>query len=277
MSRLRMSGRQKAALAAALAVLLWLPSGVSHEEGTIITGHSTFYNGQGYDKCLGSIAGIIRSRVMWFNDQVLAERYSGKGTFMYVTEAGSRDPRGATLYSEGVFYDFVDPNGAHWHIEESFMMHTFGQYANVNTEPTSNSAPLVDAGLGANRTYVWTVELSERPIFDQFAGADPHTFYNFLTLVDTCKFHTYTPNRVESHDTPAELNDQNGHPNGETAHDHQAWLVNLWVGTRPTAIPAGVSTDGAEWQSQWALTEYEQQAEQNDLPNPEQVPEPEAP
>lgn len=263
MSLPRLSQRQKAGLAVLLALALWAPTGLSHEDQTIVTGHSTFYNGDVYDKCLGSIAGIIKSKVRWFNDAILVERYSGKGTFIFVTEAGAPDPRIRELRSEGVFYDFVDPNGAHWHIEESFMAEGINGDFFVNDDPLGNDKPLAEVHTATNRTYVWTVELSARPIYDDFAGSNPHTYYNFLTLVDTCKFHPYVPNDVESH-SGAVLNDDNGHANDDAAHEHQAWDVNLWVGTAPTIVPiGGASTDGAEWETEWASQEGAQTAQEN--------------
>lgn len=254
----RLSRRQQAALAVTLALLLWVPQGLSHGDHTVVTGHSTFYNGDAYDPCLGSIAGIMRSRVMWFNDQVLVERYGGAGTFVYVTEYGAPDPRAEKqLFSEGVFYDFVDPNGAHWHVEEAFY--------NVVVETSQGvdfsedvPRPYVNTTEG-DRIYVWIVELSARPIYDQFAGDDPHTYYNFLTLVDTCKMHhvaNVTQGDNVTHDyASGTLNDRYGHENGATEHQHETFFVDLWVGKRPNVVLGGVSTQGAEWQSAWTAQE----------------------
>lgn len=254
----RLSRRQQAGLAVALALLLWAPQGISHGDHTLVTGHSTFYNGDAYDPCLASIAGIMRSRVLWFNDQVLVEHYGGSGTYIYVTEAGAPDPRAETrLYTEGVFYDFVDPNGAHWHVEEAFYDvegDTGVRWGESNTVPSAE--PYLTTG---ERTYVWIVELSARPIYDQFAGADPHTYYNFLVLADTCKMHrvqneTQGPNAT--HDNASGLlNDKYGHENGAKEHEHETFYVDLWVGKRPTLSLGGVSPDGAQWNSQWAATE----------------------
>lgn len=258
MSLPRLSQRQKAGLAVLLALVLWAPVGVSHEQ--IVTGHSTFYNGDVYDKCLGSIAGIIKSKVRWFNDAILVERYSGKGTFIFVTEAGAPDPRLAPrLYSEGVFYDFVDPNGAHWHIDEYF----YNMSGTASVDYTIDPTPSVGGVSTRNdQTYVWVVELSARPIFDDFAGANPHTYYNFLILVDTCKFHPTVAHDDEAH-SGAILNNDNGHANDDTAHVHEAWDVHLWVGTAPPpAVPYGISDDGAEWQTEWASSEGAQSAEE---------------
>ncbi|HVM45321.1 MAG TPA: hypothetical protein VM582_05245 [Candidatus Thermoplasmatota archaeon] len=248
----------------ALALLLWLPQGVSHQP--LVTGHSTFYDGDTFSPCLASIAGIIRHRVMWFNDQVLVETYGGAGTYIYVTEHGAPDPRKEKeLYSEGVFYDFVDPNGAHWHIEEYFY--------DIVDETTirrnmSGTIPSVEVSMASERTMVWVVEVAPRPIFDEFAGADPHTYYNFLLLVDTCKMHSNNIESfdgIENHDEGSgTLNDRYGHRNGEAPHTHERYMADIWVGKRPlNVIPYGASTTGAEWQTQWAHQSADRGAQQS--------------
>lgn len=255
-----LSPRQKAGLACALAFLLWLPMGVSHGDATLLTGHSSFYDGDSFSPCLASLAGIMRHRVMWFNDQVLAETYGGKGAFIYVTEQGARDPRdpNVKLFSDGVFYDFVDPNGAHWHVEELYMTKLHSE-ASQDIDPNVAPAKWVeyDVGVEQNRTYVWTVELAARPIYDEFAGASPHTYYNFLTIVDTCKMHRgQSFDRVVNHTrAQGDINANNGHRNDDEDHAHETFMVDIWVGKRPTVLPAGASTDGAEWESSWAQGE----------------------
>ncbi|HET6403333.1 MAG TPA: hypothetical protein VFH78_01695 [Candidatus Thermoplasmatota archaeon] len=258
-----MSNRQKAALAVALALLLWAPSGVSHGDVAVVTGHSTFYDGDTFSPCLASIAGIMRHRVMWFNDQVLVETYGGAGTFIYVTEQGAPDPRKASkLYTDGVFYDFVDPNGAHWHIEELYYDITDDVTVNATLdrdEPWQSEVRQVS--VYGKRTMVWVVELAPRPIFDEFAGADPHTYYNFLVLVDTCKIHSNDINTsydgIANHNNESGLlNDKYGHQNGEDPHTHERYMMDLWVGKRPlNVVPNGASVDGAEWTSNWAYQE----------------------
>lgn len=261
MPRLRLSRRQQAAVAVALALLLWIPQGISHGDQTVVVGHSTFYNGDAYDPCLASIAGIMRSRVMWFNDQVLVERYGSEGTFVYVTQAGAPDPREKTLYTEGVFYDFVDPNGARWRVEEAFY-NVSGRtpYADYTTDPVSVGPVYTTNG---ERIYVWIVELSSRPIYDRYAGDDPHTFYNFLTLVDTCKMQRSedTMGANETHDVASgKLNAENGHENGAQEHSHETYFADLWVGKRPALSVGGASTQGAEWSSAWAASEAQDEA-----------------
>lgn len=262
----RWSARRKVAAAATLALLLFLPMGISADTQPVVTGHSTFYNGQGFDKCLASVAGIVRTQVMWFNDQVLAERYGGKGTYIYITENGSDDPtQWSRIFSDGTVYDFVDPNGVSWHVEEAFAGRP---EAEVNLKPT---VPQPYAGV-ADREYVWIVELSAFPIHDQFAG-DPrspnyHDVYNFLDIVDTCKFHRNAQTHIGTklsngtydynitHDNPAELGPGYGHPSGTKAHTHESFMADIWMGTKPVIIPIGADgvPNTAAWESDWATS-----------------------
>lgn len=277
-----LSPRQKAVLSVSFALVLLLPSVLAtHDEQTLVTGHSTFFNGSKYDECMASVAGIVRSQVMWFNDMVLAERYAGKGTYIYVTERGAPDPRHGSqvqLYSEGVTYTFTDPNGIPWTVQEAFSFTKTKIGGEVNTgNPTNQNGggpTSFDAEAAAsayfdpmgNRTYVWIVELSAVPVYDMFAGIDPanaHTYYNFVTLIDTCKMRanaTQPPVAGDpghynvTHDTPTELSSGYGHRNGATPHNHEAKLADIWIGKATTVISAvGFDTiDAAEWQSKWA-------------------------
>jgi hypothetical protein len=259
-SPLDWSTRTKAFALVAVALVLWAPQGVSTEQLPIVTGHSTFFDGDTYDRCLASVAGLLRSRVMWFNDMVLAEHYGGKGTFVYITEQGAPDPTEMEfLYSEGVFFDFVDPNGAHWHVEEAFIG-TAGRVTTPGLNLNDLNNPAADMGsVGAvspeGRTYVWFVELSERPISDQFAppygNANYHDLYNFLVLVDTCKFNRDGGARLAN---ASHTGSEWGHPAGEDSHEHESWNANIWIGTRPVVLPVGASEQTVGWQSQWAAS-----------------------
>lgn len=263
----RWSNRRKAALAVSLAVLMWAPTGLSEVNQPVVTGHSTFYNGKGYDPCLASIAGILKTEVRWFNDMVLVTRYGGKGTFVYITEAGAPDPTlQPALFSEGVSFDFRDPNGVNWHVEEAFMEGTAGGYS-TTPEGGATVNPVRE-----ERTYVWIVELADQPITDDFAG-DPrspnyHDVYNFLVLVNTCKFHrnvdtNYNGAKYNSttgkldynitHADPDELNRGYGHRDGEDPHRHESFLANIFIGIRPRIVPATQQATNVSWQSQWTV------------------------
>lgn len=279
LGRVSLSPKTKAVLAAALALLLWVPQGISTDSQTVVTGHSTFFNGDSYDPCLASVAGIMRTRVMWFNDQVLVERYPGKGTFIYITEHGGQSPlETGGLYSDGVSYNFVDPNGAAWHVDELYigkggsLKTDYEEPLNweYNTTHGDARAPYVDVGIAQAKQYVWVVEMSAQPIYDQFPGGDGHTYYNFLDLVDTCKFHnnTDTYRGYEYHNTS--LGPSNGHPSGATPHAHQTWDADIYVGPAPTIVPAGASTDGLNYETSWAMNggaQYSAQNAPNNAPN----------
>ena len=268
------SNRRKATLVAALALLLWLPSGISVNTGPLVTGHSTFYNGTGFDPCLASIVGVMRTDVRWFNDMVLVERYGGKGTFVYITENGADDPREKQfLYSDGVTYDFTDPNGATWHVEELWYPkgnHVPGSELPDTTDPNDFGGATVYHE--NQKHYVWVVELSAQPVYDLYAPKDKnhpyyHTVYNFVALVDTCRFHRTDPatnyNGNHRNQTTGQLdynithnestlNDQWGHRPTDNRHTHEAFLANLYVGKRPV-VTHNPNTNQLQpsWQDEW--------------------------
>jgi hypothetical protein len=251
-----------------MALLLWVPQGISVESQPVVTGHSTFFNGDVYDQCLASVAGILRSRVLWFNDQVLVERYPGKGTFVYLTESGGIDPSDPDrrLFSDGVTYTFVDPNGAAWHVQELYLDLEHWVYVPGGSEmPSEVLAEYEDTaqnGIKKNRQYVWVVELSAAPIMDYFPGDDPHTLYNFLVLVDTCKMNRTSASvgGTANHNDTAILNDRYGHPNNETAHTHETWNADIYVGQRPLVLPGGVDQQNAtRYETEWAMSAQGQQ------------------
>lgn len=247
----RMSPRTKAGLAVALALLLWAPQGISEETTPVVTGHSTFYNGDVYDQCLASIAGILRSRVMWFNDQVLVERYPGKGNFVFVTEAGAPDPTAVPhFYYEGVTYEFKDPNGAKWIVYEAYYS-VPAHWANAGQDPRQPSN--VGVEVTQDKLYVWFVEIADEPIIDQFPGADRHSVYNFLVLVDTCKFHRWDDVRgpVVKHENASVLNEDYGHENGAGNHTHESWNAHLWVGKRPVLLDEPETEDNSIQAGSW--------------------------
>lgn len=280
------SNRRKAALAATLAFLLWAPSGLSQSTGPVVTGHTTFYKGEDFDPCLASIVGVMQTEVRWFNDMVLARRNGGKGTFIYITENGADDPRDKEqLYTDGVSYDFVDPNGAAWHVEELY--YGRGGVGVTYNDQISNPDPRVTYGY-QDRTYVWVVELSAQPIYDQFAQHldrnDPnwHTIYNFVALVDTCKFHreeetNFNGNKHNesrpseydfnvTHDKNDPMRDdewRNGHKStDDEVHTHEAFLANIYVGKRPVVIVGGTqdtTSESSTWESSWTTSSQSQE------------------
>lgn len=269
----RLSRRQKAALTASLAVLLLVPSGISTNTGPLVTGHSTFFNGSGFDPCLASIVGVLRTDVRWFNDMVLVERYGGKGTYVYVTENGALDPREReVLFSDGVTYDFTDPNGATWSVQELWWTNELDQHGDDGAPPSDlPSQTLVHP---EDKTYVWVVELAAQPIYDLYAPKDKsnpnyHTVYNFVTLVDTCRFHrtrdtnfngnlrdpdTGEYNFTVNHPNPnATLDAEHGHKPEDGPHTHEAFLANIYIGKKPVVLEnPNVNRADPAWEDDWA-------------------------
>lgn len=280
------SARRKAVAAATLAFLLWFPTGLSESSGPIVTGHSTYYKGKEFDPCLASVVGVMQTDVRWFNDQVLARRYGGKGTFVYITEHGAEDPREwDRLYSDGVTYDFVDPNGAAWHVEELYHGGIGVSAGGLNNPKVTEPNGWVDPTYIPERTYVWVVELSAQPIYDQFAEHlnrnDPnwHTVYNFVALVDTCRFHRNEDTNYNgiqdgvhqqqdhdfnvTHDANNTTSNQwmNGHKPTDGTHTHEAFRADIYIGKRPLVVIAGAEDTTGEsstWESSWTTSSQSQ-------------------
>lgn len=289
------SNRRKAFAAATLAFLLWFPTGLSESTGPVVTGHSTYYKGKDFDPCLASIVGVMQTDVRWFNDMVLARRYGGKGTFVYITEHGAPDPRSYDfLFSDGVTYDFVDPNGAAWHVEELYAAAAVGakspEVRNPQQASSGQAGVSYDLQLARERTYVWVVELSAQPIYDQFAQHlnrdDPnwHTVYNFVALVDTCRFSRNEDtnyngiqdgeHQQQDHDfnVTHDENDagyENGHKPEDGTHTHESFRADIYVGKRPVVAVGGAqdtTSESSTWESSWTTSSQSQS-------NAQQIPE----
>ena len=273
----RLSRRQKAALTASLAVLLLVPSGISTNASPLVTGHSTFYNGSGFDPCLASIVGVLRTDVRWFNDMVLVERYGGKGTYVYISENGSKDPRDERfLYSDGTTYDFKDPTGAMWSVQDLWYHRSeHAPYVETGEVDGSdpNDPPAATVYHPEDKVYVWVVELSAQPIYDLYAPKDKsnpnyHTVYNFVALVDTCRFHRNPQDPSNNHNGAKyngpnldynvthgndTLNDQYGHKPEDGVHTHEAFLANIYVGKKPVVVDnPNVNRLEPSWEDTWA-------------------------
>lgn len=225
-----------------LTVLMLLsmavPTGISHD--TVITGHTVFKNAAGYDKCLASIVGLARSQVLWFNDQTLVET-DPKGQYVYAVRGGAPAPPMGGLeygpgyneiYGNGVVYEFIDPNGHRWIVLEGYFYTVLPSAANAVRNDRDGLR--VDQNAGADTEHVWVVQIQPTHR-DNNPGADLHEFYNFVTIVDTCKFrHGTTPEGKENHTA----NDPH-HPAGELAHSHDVYEVDLYIGKEPRYLPIG--------------------------------------
>lgn len=225
------------ALGVLTVLSLAIPTGLSHD--TVITGHTVYKNMGGYDKCLASIVGLARTRVLWFNDATLVET-DAKGQYIYATRAGAPPPPptikndARPIFGDGVVYEFIDPNNARWVVLE-------GSYVTghkIGSESGNGDTPIEDIqnDVEVKTEMVWLVQVGQT-IRDNDPGSDDHEFYNFVTLVDTCKFgHGAQPEGTVDH-----ADDDPNHPPGEHAHDHQVFEVDLYIGKEPTFVPLGVN------------------------------------
>lgn len=219
-------------VAAALSALAVAPIAASQGEVRVVTGHSVFRSMDGMDPCLAAIVGIVRLRVMWFSDIVLFERVAEDGSgFLYAIESGAPDPRSATLIPSGTTYDFRDPNGADWNVTEYRL--------DTQTLVTDNPPPGMPLHL---RTFfVWVVEIG--PTLGGGSGALGMQ-YNFVTIVDACKFNNAFDQPVQhtgsgGNATSSLQNDttESQHLPGDPDHEHNAFRVDLYVGHEPTVRP----------------------------------------
>lgn len=225
------------------ALSLLAPTGISHD--TVITGHTVFKNANGYDKCLASIVGLARSQVLWFNDQTLVET-DPKGQYVYAVRSDAKAPpmgdpdtqfpERSFVYGNGVVYEFIDPNDHRWVVLEGYYI------TGKKVGYEDGEGPGSSAAVKFNTEHVWIVQISQT-WRDNNAGADLHEFYNFVTIVDTCKFgHGAAPEGTAGH----EAGDPN-HPPGEVAHSHDVYEVDLYIGKEPRFIALGtnMTEDGA--------------------------------
>lgn len=226
------------ALGVLTVLSLAIPTGLSHD--TVITGHTVYKNMGGYDKCLASIVGLARTRVLWFNDATLVET-DAKGQYIYATRAGAPPPPptlkndARPIFGDGVVYEFVDPNNARWIVLEGYY---YGEIKGdpINVNPWTPGDPRVEGGARVDSEIVWLVQVGQT-IRDNDPGSDDHEFYNFVTLVDTCKF----GHGAKSEGTLDHAADDPNHPPGEHAHNHEVFEVDLYIGKEPTFVPLGVN------------------------------------
>jgi len=210
-----------------LVALMTFPTAYTLQQDSVVTGHVTYAAMDGFDPCIAGIAGIVRLRVMWFNDQVLFERAADEGSWVYATEAGAPDPRDQMLVPTGEKYEFVDPNNVDWAVTE----YTFtGVEAQVY--PPNEHHDILQWG-------VWVVKTG--PTVRDYAATGRS--YNFVNLVDTCKFNAAGHALAHSHDgsgnwTSSEANDttENQHLANDPDHAHESYQVNLYVGPEPQVL-----------------------------------------
>lgn len=176
----------KIALAAALMLL---PAAAAAQPLTavqVVEGHTVFVHLTPDGSTLAAVAGSVECEVKWFNDAVLfrvpagTTGMCGDHRFIYAYPAGAPDPRqNPTLQPTERVWDFIDPNGAPWHVVEY-------QYQQLQVQVNQNLG-LPDF-LGENMTLeqvnytAWVVEAGPS-VYEPTLKED----YNFVLLVDTAK------------------------------------------------------------------------------------------
>lgn len=238
--------------------LLALPTAYTFQQQEVVTGHTTYASMDGLDPCVAGIAGIVRLRVMWFNDQVLFERApTDGGAWVYAVEGGAPDPREALLRPTGEAFEFTDPNGMTWVVREYTYpgepVEVSQGNVTVNRSPSASGTtvdggnytvtpPSASPGPGGS-WYAWVVQTG--PVVEDFAATGRP--YNFVDLVDTCKF-TSPSSGVQhansggnwSSSWPQDTT-QGQHLADDPSHAHDRFSVDLYVGKAPvTEDPGGV-------------------------------------
>jgi hypothetical protein len=220
----------------------------------VISGHTVFKAGDTIDPCLAAVVGIVRTRVLWFDDSTLVSS-TPQGMYLYAVPHGEPAPvngqgMSTTILGDGNVYQFVDPNGFSWTVMEGRYdysstatqlpkTHTSTDTGENNPEQNSvNVSYSYDASAadGQNAPYVWTVQI-------QAIHDDPHNpvasqeLYNFVTLVDTCKFPKADFTGKDYFPPGA---DWNGSP-GEYSNNFTA---DLYVGQTPVFVPGNSTVSG---------------------------------
>jgi hypothetical protein len=237
----------KVGLLCALAVLS-VPAGSAVQQQQAVAGHTVYGAMDGLDPCIAGIVGIVRTRVMWFNEQVLLETTPDDGSaYIYALQAGAPDPRDQLLTPTGRTYPFTDPNGLDWQVTEynftggpDALAH--GGAAGYHNGSVVATPPTVDDAQNLASYYVWVVRIGPTQQ-DTAATGRP---YNFVDLVDTCKFTDAHPERTVHHSRDGNGtwqsdwgNDttQDGHLPTDGPHDHDVYDINLYVGEEPKLAP----------------------------------------
>lgn len=238
----------------ALAILLGLALSLGAVGSTIaiepttsdevMTGHTTWMEESSmYSGCLAGIAGLLKQQVTWFNGQTLFETSEGTSddTWIYFTDGGINpdnriDPTDEDLFETENTYDFEDPNKDHnWTVKEFFLYDGLPDGVSGLDDLTGGEGP----GVNWEKIYVWAVNVNNTlDFYDSTLESD----YNFVGIVDTCKFDTERDRNV-THDNQKSSDDnhepewQHDSANPEGKHDHDVYMVDIWIGGKPSALP----------------------------------------
>jgi len=236
---------------------------------TVVTGHTNWVDPSStYNSCFAGIAGLLKNEVTWFNGQTLfSTDAGGAGTFIYFTESLQaddgeynestglkvKDPTQEKLVKTDNEYEVEDPSGADhtWVVREYFTTREKkGAEAGVGeTDVDSGEARQVE------KVYVYVVQVHAPPIEDDRESVDKR--YNFLGLVDTCKFNQDGEQKEHANDgtygtEPSGQHNDDGTGSDEsdqgTHHNHTAVGVDIWIGGVPDTLPGndeqGVPDEG---------------------------------
>lgn len=230
-----------------IIALLMLPTAYTFSDRAVVTGHTTYANMDDLDPCIAGIVGIVRLRVMWFNDQVLFERSAQDGSsWVYAVQGDAPDPREAVLTPTGQEFPMTDPNGVEWVVRE--YAYRAAAIANVNAgeyevEPTGSQPveveeePSYQTNTDTAQYHTWVVQTG--PTVEDYAATGRP--YNFVNLVDTCKFTTDAAGSPVQHTTSGgnwsstwgnDTTAQAHYPTDPT-HGHDRFSVDLYVGQAP--------------------------------------------
>lgn len=229
--------------AAILAVvgLMLVPTAYTFSQQPVLAGHTTYTSMDGLDPCIAGVVGVVRLRVMWFNDQVLFERAAGDGAaFIYALQSGAPDPRDKVLVPTGDSFEFDDPNGVAWKVTEyNFTGVTATWFPGTSVPP--------DPDARAVSYYAWVVQTGPT-VNDDAATGRP---YNFVDLVDTCKF---TSPGADVHHARSGGNwtsdwgndtTEDHHLASDPDHRHERFSVDLYVGEKPRTAEAAAVLEEA--------------------------------
>ncbi len=242
--------------------------------GQAVEQHTTYVeiiaNEEPNEPGFAAVAGVVSCKstgafenvVLWFNDNMLF-RHGRQGpdtdcldhdekTHVWATEEGAPDPRGSpSLAATGEVFEFTDPNGLHWVVEE----YVYHQIHVFREESTRASVGDKQVGLdteGEYRAiphYAWVVKLQ-----DAFIDPTINEYYNFVTIVDFAKLQGGEDGRAVHSGEPGDPRTGNSHnasdPDEEhrTPHSHGSVDVHLWVGGAPEEGPGKGYDEGARVQ-----------------------------
>lgn len=237
-------------------------------EDIVTTGHTTWSElSTEYDNCMAGITGALMQRVTWFNGMTLFSRTaSGGEEWIYAMELFTDanddgyddktgielfDPRAETLYETGRAYEFPDENepDVRWSVVEYYALKASIDLPDHVPGPLPNPNQPIQS-----QVYVWAVQVGDHAITDFTIGRD----YNFVSLVDTCKFKIDSIETVQhkngedcggqNQDLPSCQHNPDDILEGEEGemHPHGTFAVGLWVGGEPSSIPLGADPGDIE-------------------------------